>query len=59
MQIDKNIAPLYSKKEKDDLAKYTEDFNKATTKSAKQAAHDSANAIRLKYADSVERIDFY
>lgn len=61
MEIDNNISPLYNQGDWDALEQYSNDWIAAKArgnKEAMQLAHDNANAIRLKYADTVERIDF-
>lgn len=61
MEIDKNIDPLYNSGDRSTLAKADEDFKKAKRNNdivGMQSAHDQANLIRLKYADSVTRVNF-
>ncbi|MEC0208751.1 hypothetical protein P4H70_07285 [Paenibacillus ehimensis] len=57
-QIDHHAYRLYTKKDKEELALYYDAFTRAKNASEKQAAHDAANGVRLKYVDSVTRRDF-
>ncbi|MEW9699816.1 RHS repeat-associated core domain-containing protein [Paenibacillus sp. SI8] len=56
-EIDNSMAHLWNKGEKEDMIRYTDNYGKATTNSERQYWHDQANALRLRYADSVTRRD--
>ncbi|MCM3268836.1 hypothetical protein [Paenibacillus elgii] len=56
--IDHNAYRLYTKKDKEELAFYYNAYTRAKNATERQAAHDAANGLRLKYVDSVIRKDF-